>query len=75
MIVAHYGGTPLILMACTPSTRNLRASQFCITAQKALSQVVSYVIQLVKREINVIGFSFKLHCLEKYFFFHLLKLR
>ncbi len=30
----------LTLIACSPSTPNLRASQACITAQKALSQVV-----------------------------------
>jgi len=57
--VVHCGGTRLTLIACSPSTPNLRASQACITAQKALSQVVfSLAKRLEKKEKKMLGFFF-----------------
>lgn len=47
----------LTLISCSPSTPNLRASQACITAQKALSQVVfSLAKRLEKREKKMLVF-------------------
>lgn len=61
----------LTLIACSPSTPNLRASQACITAQNALSQVVfSLAKRLEKREKKIVVFLIALLTMMSSIFFN-----